>query len=185
VLDADEYLHLAFHASAHGQHHACLSYLKEALSLQPDNATALYLLATQHADLGLHARAIEGMKSALAIDPGLEAARFQLGWMLMDAGAVSEAKAHFGSLATSTDPAMKSYASALGALADGNIVAAKSHIESGLSRKVVNPGLTNIMTQLLAKLSNAKAATPASDADQEPPPTAPAPINLGAYGTRS
>ncbi|MBB6091184.1 tetratricopeptide (TPR) repeat protein [Povalibacter uvarum] len=180
VLDADEYLHLAFHASAHGQHHACLSYLKEVLSLQPRNATALYLLATQHADLGLHARAIAGMKSALAIDPGLEAARFQLGWMLMDAGAVAEAKTHFGTLATSADQAMQSYASALGALADGNIVAAKSHIESGLSRKVGNPGLTNIMMQLLAKLSNAKAATPASEAG-----TAPAPINLGAYGNRS
>jgi tetratricopeptide (TPR) repeat protein len=178
VLDAEEYLHLAFHASANGQHHACLSYLKEALNLQPRNATAVYLLAAQHADLGLHARAIAGMKSALDIDPGLEAARFQLGWMLMDAGAIAEAKSHFGSLSTSADPAMQCYASALNALADGDTAAATAQIEAGLSRTVRNPGLTNIMTQLLARLAN--VAAPASEAGGSP-----APINLGAYGSRS
>jgi hypothetical protein len=134
MLDAEEYLHLAFHASAAREHHACMSYLKEALKLEPRNATAMYLLAVQHADLGLHARAIAGTQAALAIEPGMEAARFQLGWMLMDADAVAESKAQFAMLYDSADPAMQSYARAMTALADKDVPLAVARLQEGLLR---------------------------------------------------
>ena len=83
-LDADEYFHLALHASSVGDHHACMSYLAEVLQQQPANARALYLRAVQHAELGLTERAVSGIKAALAIEPGLEIARLQLGLLLLD-----------------------------------------------------------------------------------------------------
>lgn len=83
MFDADEYLHLALHASGTGDHHACMRYLEEVLQREPRSACAIYLLAVQHAELGLTQRAITGIKTALSIDPDLEIARFQLGLLLM------------------------------------------------------------------------------------------------------
>ena len=72
MLDAEEYFHLALHASAMGDHHACMTHLEEVLQRQPRNARAIYLLAVQHAELGLLQRAVAGIKTALMIEPDLE-----------------------------------------------------------------------------------------------------------------
>jgi tetratricopeptide (TPR) repeat protein len=78
MLDAEEYLHLAIHATQNQQHHAALEYLHKCLEIEPKNGRALYLLAAEHAELGLYQRAIEGMTEALEFEPGLELARYQL-----------------------------------------------------------------------------------------------------------
>jgi transposase InsO family protein len=56
--------------------HAAMVYLKEVLQTNPANSRALYLLAVQHAELGLHARATKEMLAALDLEPTLEIARF-------------------------------------------------------------------------------------------------------------
>src|SRR5262245_1825120 len=83
TLDADEYFHLALHASSMSDPHACISYLEEVLQKQPGNARALYLRAIQHAELGLTQRAMSGIREALAIEPALDIARFHLGLLLL------------------------------------------------------------------------------------------------------
>jgi len=83
-FDTDEYLHLALHANSVRNHHACMAYLKELLAREPRHAKAIYLLAAQHAELGLHERAIAGMRAALALEPAIEMARLQLGLLLLD-----------------------------------------------------------------------------------------------------
>jgi tetratricopeptide (TPR) repeat protein len=74
MLDAEEYLALAVHASSVKDHHTCLTYLDEVLRQQPSNASALFLRAVQHAELGLTTRALRGLEAALEINPGLEVA---------------------------------------------------------------------------------------------------------------
>jgi tetratricopeptide (TPR) repeat protein len=86
MLDAEEYLHLAIHATQNQQHHAALEYLHKSLEINPDNGRALYLLAAEHAELGLYDRAIQGMTAALDLEPGLELARYQLALLYMQQG---------------------------------------------------------------------------------------------------
>jgi tetratricopeptide (TPR) repeat protein len=121
TFDADEYFHLALHASAESDPHACIAYLEEVLEREPRNARAIYLLAVQHSELGLTPRAMSGVEAALAIEPGLEIARFHLGMLLLlDPARTPEARQHLANLGSSTDSRLRSYAEALLALADGD-----------------------------------------------------------------
>lgn len=179
MLDTDEYLHLALHASSVGNHHACMTYLKEVLQREPRQATAIYLLAVQHAELGLFARAIDGMKAALAIEPRLEIARFQLGWLFLNAGQMPQAREHFTTLGGTADEAMRAFAEAMIALTDNKMTLAREKLALGLSRKATNPALSNLMRGVLERLATqadppAAAATPTNE-----------PVFLGAYGKKS
>lgn len=92
MLDAEEYLHLAINATKTNEHHSALEYLHKSLELEPDNAGAIFLMAAEHAELGLYDRAIEGMQKALEIAPDLEMARYQLGLLFMQQGRIDESK---------------------------------------------------------------------------------------------
>src|SRR5687767_1778527 len=117
MFDSDEYFHLALHAGSVGQHHACMMYLKELLQQEPEHAAAIYLLAVQHAELGLIERAVHGMKAALAIDPTIEMARFQLGLLQLDANRRAEARENFAALSGSSDTSLRTISEAMTALA--------------------------------------------------------------------
>jgi len=175
MFDVDEYLHLALHASSVGNHHACMTYLKDLLQQQPAHAFAIHLLATQHAELGLYERAIKGMKAALAINPQLQIARFQLGLLLLDRQRGTEAKQQFAALADTQDQALLQYCRALTALADGNIPLARERLSSGLACKQANPALAAQMRRILELLSrNGQGTADRSEAAEGP-------LFLGAY----
>ena len=134
MLDAEEYFHLALHASGVGDHHACMTYLEEVLQLQPRNARAIYLMAVQHVELGLTQRAIAGIKTALSIEPDLEIARFQLGLLLMfDSNQPREAKDYLGRLCRSKNRALRAYSEAMIAMADNEPALARQKLAVGLS----------------------------------------------------
>jgi len=150
MLDAEEYLALAEHASSVRDHHTCLTYLDEVLRQQPRNASALFQRAVQHAELGLATRARHGFEAALAINPGLEIARFQLGTLLLlSARRPAQAKEHLARLADTTDVALRLYAEGLMALADNDLPGAQTKIAAGLAAPSRNPGLAAMMSQLL------------------------------------
>lgn len=86
VLDSEEYFHLAINATQNNQHHAALEYLHKCLDLSPDNAQAIFLLAAEHAELGLYNKAIEGMEKCLSIDPNIEMAYYQLALLYIQQG---------------------------------------------------------------------------------------------------
>ena len=175
TLDADEYLHLAVHAAKTREPHACLGYLKEVLRMQPDHAQALHLLASQHASLGLTARAIEGLEHALRADPALELARLQLAMLLLDAQRPAEARAQFAALAGARDAALRHYAAAVPALLDGRIDAGREHVAQGASLREGNEALAALMERLAARF--ASAAVPRGPDRGED-------VFLGAYGPR-
>ena len=65
MLDAEEYFHLALHASASGRPSRLHDLPRRSAAAEPRNARAIYLLAVQHAELGLMQRAVAGIKTAL------------------------------------------------------------------------------------------------------------------------
>lgn len=154
MLDATEYLHLAINASNKGDHHAALSYLKEALNREPENAKVLYLLAAEYAELGLFDRAIEGMQQCLQLDPNIEMARFQLGLLFAQANKADDARAHWQQLATASDEALKVFGSAMIELLQDDTDSAAISLSLGISKCANNPALKRDMEQLLSRISS-------------------------------
>lgn len=153
MLDADEYLHLAIHASARADHHACMFYLRELLKLEPSNARATYLLAVQHAELGLLDRAISELQAALTFEPRLDTARFQLGLLLFDRKRHPDARAHFAALRGSEDPVLRNCSEAMLALADGNLAVARERLATAKSGDRTNHPLIALMQRLVQQLA--------------------------------
>ena len=83
TLDPDELLHLAVAASDRDQTDQAIGFLKRAIEVAPDHAKAHYLLGAEHAQIGMFERAIDDMRRAVALDRELDAARFQLGLLLL------------------------------------------------------------------------------------------------------
>jgi tetratricopeptide (TPR) repeat protein len=183
MLDAEEYFHLALHASSVGDYHSCLTYLNSALKQQPRNANALYLLAVQHAELGLANRAMGEIQAALAIEPGLsgnarDMARFQLGLLLLfDRKRAAEAKEQMMHVTASGDATLRTYAEAVIAVADNDAGRAIDLLRAALSQPAGIPALAVLMQRLLDRLSQAQA--PAGQGSEEPKPQS---AYLGAYG---
>lgn len=170
MFDAEEYFHLALHASSVGDHHACMSYLEEVLQQEPRNARAIYLLAVQHAEIGLTERAIGGIKAALSIDPGMEIARFQLGLLLLfDKRRPAEAKDYLTRLNSSSDRALRAYSEAMIAIADNDSVLAQEKLAIGLSAATSSPTLSSLMRRLFEGISSdgASGALSKDDASAE------------------
>jgi len=153
-LDAEEYFHLALHASSVNDTHACIEYLDEVLERQPANARALYLRAVQHAELGLTERAVSGIRAALAIEPALEIARFHLGLLLLfDRGRAQEAKHHLLELGGGRDRELRRYAEVLIALVDNDRAAPRARLDSALAETSSDQPLAAFMKRLLDHLS--------------------------------
>jgi len=132
-IDNEERLHLALRASFDGDHHTAILHLKELLKDEPEHAEALYLLAIQHAELGLFDRAIAEMQRAVHLQPDLESARFQLGLLLMERGRLVEAKQHFHALRLSADRVLRTCADAMLSFAAQDLRSAKEKLASLLS----------------------------------------------------
>jgi DNA-binding CsgD family transcriptional regulator len=175
MLDVEEYLHLAIHANSVGNHHACMSYLKEALQQQPAHALAIYLLAVQHAELGLVERALRGLRAALALKPDLEPARLQLAVMLLDNRRGGEAREEFSALCASRDAAVRLYSEAMIATLDNDMTLARQRLSAGLAHPAVSPTLAALMRRALERIMRSQPL--AEGAREESHDT----VFLGAY----
>ena len=183
VLDAKEYLYLAINAMSRNEHHAALNYLKEVLALEPQNANAIYLLAAEHAELGLFDRAIDEMEHALQLDPNIEVARFQLGLLYLRSNQIEKASEAFVILSNQTQTeSLRAYADGLAALSRDNITTAREKLALGLSRTNDNPSLKKDMQELLDKLLDNKTDLVKRNQGDESEQSA---FYLGAYGNKS
>ncbi|HET9448672.1 MAG TPA: hypothetical protein VFO35_20545, partial [Steroidobacteraceae bacterium] len=125
---------------------------------QPRNARAIYLLAVQHAELGLTARAAAGIKIALLIEPDLELARFQLGLLLLfDNNEPIEARGYLDRLRTSQNRALRAYAEAMIAICDNRMTLARQKLVVGLAESSPDSPLALLMRRVLeSMLSNSE-----------------------------
>lgn len=171
MLDTSELIHLAMHASKKGDTHAALNYLKDALEQEPGNAVARYLLAAEHAEIGLYDRAIDGMKEALALAPGIEIAAFQLGLLYLQTNQPEPALATFEELADrALDPSLQSFARAYRHLIRDEVDSAIAGFRDGLAC-CSNDHLKGDMQRVLDRLTtaDAPAAPPAAAPDASQP----------------
>jgi hypothetical protein len=148
-----------------------MTYLEEVLQRQPRNARAIYLLAVQHAELGLTARAAAGIKTALLIEPDLELARFQLGLLLLfDNNEPIEAKGYLDRLRTSQNRALRAYAEAMIAICDNQMSLARQKLVVGLSESSPDSPLALLMRRVFESMLSNPDEQGAVDNTQLNPP---------------
>ena len=167
-LDDEELLHVAIQAMQKNQHGDAIAYLKQAVEKSQKNYKALYLLAAEHAQIGLTDRAIEEFKQTLAIEPSLAPARFQLGLLLLCNARVEEALAILEPLErlNDTDPYL-CFKRGLECLARDDFDACKKNIERGIALNNANPMLNSDMQRILDLVAAHLAKGPS-----DPQPTA-------------
>ncbi|QCW28073.1 tetratricopeptide repeat protein [Lysobacter enzymogenes] len=102
--------------------------LQRVLECDPDNVHAQYLLAIQHAQLGLYDRAEQRLRAVLARLPGFVVARFQLAQLLLMRGIASDARQWLRPVLDAPAP-LGDYARALDAAAAGE--AARLRLDRG------------------------------------------------------
>jgi tetratricopeptide (TPR) repeat protein len=147
-LDDEELLRLALGAMNENRDADSVVMLKTLLERDPDNVHAQYLLAAQHAQMGMFDRAEAGFRSVVANAPELATARFQLAQLLLMKGATKEAAELLRALTAQSD-ALGAYARALGAVAVEDMATAAAEIEAGLVQPQEIPALAADMRRLL------------------------------------
>ena len=152
ILDNDELLRLALDAMNTGKDADAVVMLKTLVERDPGNAYGQYLLAAQHAQMGLMDRAEAGFRAAVGNGLELPIARFQLGQLLLVKGDSAQAKATLEPLTTSDDLALAAYAKALMAAADENADTAIRQLNEGLAFPQAIPALGADMQRLLGNL---------------------------------
>jgi tetratricopeptide (TPR) repeat protein len=149
-LDDEELLHLAIEASREQRHGDAIDYLKQAVERSDSNYKARYLLAAQHAQIGLTERAIEEFNQALAIEPNLPPARFQLGLLLLCNARVQEALAAWEPLEQlrESDPYLY-FKRGMESLCRDDFGGCEENLKRGMELNTVNAALNTDMQRVL------------------------------------
>ncbi|MFZ5636637.1 MAG: hypothetical protein ACOY82_08610 [Pseudomonadota bacterium] len=177
-LDNEELLRLSLDAINGGRDSEAISMLKQMLVREPGHLHATYLLAAQHAQIGLFDRAESGFRSVVAQAPDFAIARFQLGQLLTMKGAGDEACAVLSPLTSGADT-LAAYARGMSALALGDAETGARELEQGLALPQEIPALMGDMQRLRDNLLQSLSAESSSIATQE---VSPAPVYLAGYG---
>lgn len=162
-LDNEELFRLSLGAMNASRDADATDTLKALLERDPDHAHGHYLLAAQHAQMGLLDRAEDGFRTACGLaTPDFPMPRFQLGQLLLAKGKREEA---IQVLAPVKDEhgALGAYAAALTALASEDLGSAAEALRTGLQQAQSIPVLGNDMQRLLTELERAMTESAAMD----------------------
>lgn len=151
-LDNEELLRLSLAAMNGARDADAVVMLKTLVERTPDHAYGQYLLAAQHAQMGLMDRAESGFRAAVQLAPEFPMARFQLGQLLLLKDERQEARETLAPLQSADDSALSAYASALIALGDEQLALAAEHLEAGLTKPQPIPALAEDMRKLRTSL---------------------------------
>jgi tetratricopeptide (TPR) repeat protein len=179
-LDNDELLRLALDAINTNRDADAVVMLKTLLERDPHHVFGTYLLAAQHAQLGMMDRAEAGFRAVVQQAPDFPVARFQLGQLLLVKGAAEEARQVFA-LLTPERNALGAYARALTAAAQEDLPTALAELEAGLALPQEIPALELDMRRLHGQLQSVAAQT-AVPMEPAPAPTASSALFLTNYG---
>lgn len=169
MLDAEEYLHLAIHATQQGLHHSALDYLHKCLEQEPENASAIFLLAAEHAELGLYKRAIEEMKKSISLNDKLEMAYYQLALLYMQQGDDSEAQPLWQHLADqSADESLQEFSKGM-LLLTADSRQALMHMDQAQEKPHNNDFLRNSMASITDSIRTANISISETQAKDDLP----------------
>ncbi|MEI2456876.1 tetratricopeptide repeat protein [Lysobacter firmicutimachus] len=130
--------------------------LQQVLERDPDNLHAEYLLAIQHAQVGLYERAEQRLRVVLGRMPEFVVARFQLAQLLLMRGTGGEASLWLAPVLDAPAP-LGDYARALHVAAGGETARACRLIEAAQRLPQPIPELAADMRRLLAQWRTAAA----------------------------
>jgi tetratricopeptide (TPR) repeat protein len=164
-LDQTELLQLAMKASAADDGGTAIAYLKEATARADASAFAHYMLGAEYAQITLYERAVNAMEAALALDPALVIARFQLGLLWLTMGENARADQVFGPLAElpTSDP-LNRYAAGLQHLIHGRREDCLRCLGEGLALHSGNAALNEDMQRMRVHLQATGGAAPGAPA---------------------
>lgn len=168
-LDNDELLRLSVDAINGSRDAESIVMLKTLLERDPRNSHAQYLMAAQHAQLGMYDRAETEFRALMALGGELPAARFQFSQLLLLKGDGDEATQVLAPL-VGRDDAMGAYARALTAAARDDVPTAVAELEAGLQLPQEIPVLADDMQRLLGQFRNALVASGAAPAQASSAP---------------
>ena len=162
LLNADELMHLALHATEHDTPEKAISHLRQLLEIEPENGKAHYLLGALHAEIGMHDVAAEEMTKALKLDPDLPpTARFQLGLLHITAGRVTEAEDVWKKLdALGDEDPLYLFKTGMLHLVRDEFEDCAAALRSGIERNQFNEDLNNDMRKVLQDAEKAGGISP-------------------------
>lgn len=163
-LDNDELLRLAINTINQDNHPESVILLKTLLERDPDHVFAIYLLAAEHAQIGMMDRAEEGFARTVALSPDFNIARFQLGQLYLLKGDVLAAKSVLNPVTKATTGGeLAHYAKGLIALADENTTTAIAELQAGLTYEPEIPALAADMRRMLEGLTGSLVKSTGSE----------------------
>jgi len=178
-LDNDELLRIALDAINQNRHAEAVSLLKTLLERDPAHVFGTYLLAAEHAQLGMMDRAEEGFRRTVELAPDFPMGRFQLGQLYLTKGDGAAAKAVLAPLANQpADQALTGYSRGLIAAANEDAGEAIRQIRLGLNCPQEIPALTTDMQRVLDNLLAVAGGEPAPASLS---PSSAAPLYLSNY----
>jgi len=182
-LDAEELLHLAMNASAEGKHEDAITSLKRAVTLAPQEGRIRYMLAAEHAQIGLYDRAAQEMAEAIELDPSLDTARFQLGLLHITSGRVDQAARAWEPLdKLGAEHPLYLFKSGLLHLARDEFQECTQLLKRGIARNKANAALNNDMQRVLQDVDkHLQAAETPAPAPSSAKTTSPNHVLLSAY----
>jgi tetratricopeptide (TPR) repeat protein len=182
-LDNDELLRVALDAINQDKHADAVSMLKTLLERDAKHIFGNYLLAAEHAQLGMMDRAEEGFKKTVEMAPDFPMARFQLGQLYLVKSDSTAAKTVLAPLAElPAGQALSAYAKGLIAAANENVNEAISQLQTGLGCEQEIPALAKDMQRVLNNLEALAGNGDSGLASQVSTPNAAAPLYLSNYG---
>ena len=152
-MNSEELLYLSLQAMNASRDEEAMAFLAALLEREPEHAQANYLLAAQHAQLGMLDQAEAGFRKATAlVGDDFPMPRFQLGQLLMVQDRPGEAVDVLLPLTHALDPALRAYANAFIALAAQQVGDAIAALREGLQHPQSVPALADDMRRLAADL---------------------------------
>lgn len=153
AADPIELLHLALDAMDHGQGLQAMTFLKRLLMIKPGSAEAHYLLGTQQAKAGMTGRAIASLRTALAFEPGLDAARLRLGMLLASSGQLDDARTVWQAFdKLHVDDPFFLFKTGLLLIAEGDHIQGIAALRRGISLSHINTPLNEDMGSIIEAL---------------------------------
>ncbi|MGH8108425.1 MAG: tetratricopeptide repeat protein [Arenimonas sp.] len=181
-LDNEELLRVSLEAINQDRHADAVSMLKTLLERDSSHIFGTYLLAAEHAQLGMMDRAEEGFKKTVELAPDFPMARFQLGQLQLVKGDAAAASAMLAPLAQlPAGQALPAYAKGLIAAANEDVNEAIAQLQAGLACEQEIPALAQDMQRVLDNLF-ALRGTGASTANETATSNPAASLFLASYG---
>lgn len=156
-LDSEELLRISLDAINQDRHSEAVELLKTLLERDQNNVFGTYLLAAEHAQLGMMDRAQTGFEKTVALAPEFEMARFQLGQLYFVKNDVQAAKDMFAPIAGQADAtAISAYARGFVAAANEQLELAIEQFQAGLAMPQDVPALALDVQRVLENLLSLK-----------------------------